>query len=474
MLQADKFYIDGSWVNPAQGDLRDVINPATELVVGQVALGNEADVDRAVAAAQRAFASFGSTKPSDRLAILRRILEEYDKRVPDLVEAVKAEIGVPDAFARQAQVPMGAVHLRAAIDALETYQFVIPQGSTSIVKEPVGVCALITPWNWPLNQIACKVAPAIAAGCTIILKPSELAPFSATIFAEIMAEAGVPAGIFNLLHGPGIPVGAALAAHPGVDMVSFTGSTRGGIAVAEAAAPTVKRVHQELGGKSANILLPSADLGRAVANGVAAVMLNSGQSCNAPTRMLVPQGQLEEATALAVANVEKYTLGPPDSGARLGPVASKAQWDRIQAYITRAIDDGASLAAGGPGRPEGLAVGYYVKPTIFSAVTNDFEIAREEIFGPVLVLIGYSDVDEAVRVANDSPYGLVAHVHGDAAEVESVATQLRVGQVILNAAKPDFTAPFGGFKQSGNGREWGKYAFDDFLELKAVIGVAAA
>jgi aldehyde dehydrogenase (NAD+) len=377
-------------------------------------------------------------------------------------------------LASGAQVPIGIAHFQVARQLLDDYDFTEVRGATLLAKEPVGVCGFITPWNWPLNQIACKVAPALAVGCTMVLKPSEVAPFTGHIFAEIMAEAGVPAGVFNLVHGDGPGVGAALSSHPQVDMVSFTGSTRAGVEVARAAAPTVKRVHQELGGKSANIVLPSADLRAAVAGGVDAMMVNSGQSCNAPSRMLLPAARMDEAKTIAAEAAAANTVGTPASNARLGPVVSELQWGKIQRLIQAGIDEGATLVAGGTGRPDGLDDGYYVKPTVFADVTNDMTIAREEIFGPVLTMLAYDDVEQAIAVANDTDYGLAAYVQGDLQEARDVASRLRAGQVYLNYPELDMTAPFGGYKQSGNGREWGAHAFGEFLEVKAVLGYAPA
>ena len=370
---------------------------------------------------------------------------------------------------------MGVGHLSTALNVLKDYKFSEQRGTTLLAKEPIGVCALITPWNWPMNQIACKVAPALAVGCTMVLKPSELSPFSAIIWTEIMHAAGVPAGVFNLVNGDGPTVGAAMSCHPEVDLVSFTGSTRAGIEVARNAAPTVKRVHQELGGKSPNIILPDADLQKAVTAGVRGVMSNSGQSCNAPTRMLVPNSRMDEALAIAKAAAEATTVGDPvASGAALGPVISAAQWDKIETLIAKGIDEGATVVAGGLGKPDGLDKGYYVKPTVLGHVNNQMTVAREEIFGPVLTILGYDTVDEAVAIANDTPYGLAAYVSGtDAETTQKVASRLRAGQVNINSAAPDLMAPFGGFKQSGNGREWGEHAFGEFLETKAVLGYTA-
>jgi aldehyde dehydrogenase (NAD+) len=472
MRQSLQFYIDGAWVDPASTRRLDVIDPATEQPVGQIAMGDATDVDRAVAAARKAFDSFSQTSVGERLDLLASLIAAFETRAADLADAVREEMGAPVWLAAGAQVPLGLAHLQVAHEVLQTYAFDERHGATLIEKVPIGVCAFITPWNWPINQITCKVAPALAVGCTMILKPSEVAPFTGQIFAEICDAAGVPAGVFNLVHGDGPAVGAALSAHPDVDMVSFTGSTRAGTEVARAAAATVKRVHQELGGKSANIILPSADIAAAVSGGVAAMMGNSGQSCNAPSRMLVPAEHLAEAVAAARDAIAEQTVGAPLSNAKMGPVVSEVQWNRIQSLIETGIAEGATLVAGGPGRPDGLDAGYYVRPTVFSDVTNSMTIAREEIFGPVLCMLPYADVDEAVAVANDTPYGLAAYVQGDIAEARAVASRLRAGQVYLNYPEFDMHAPFGGFKQSGNGREWGAHAFGEFLETRAVLGFA--
>jgi aldehyde dehydrogenase (NAD+) len=469
-----KFYIDGAWADPL-GQLRlDVINPADESVAGSIAMGTAADVDLAVKAARRAFEQYSQTSRSERLALLDRVIAVYEHRMPDLAKAITLEMGAPVWIAEQMQVVLGLAHLKTARAVLATYEFDHPMGTTHVVKEPIGVCAFITPWNWPLNQISCKVAPALAVGCTMVLKPSEVAPFSGSIYAEILHEAGVPAGVFNLVHGDGPTVGVALSSHPGVDMVSFTGSTRAGIEVARNAAATVKRVHQELGGKSANIVLDDADLAAAVKGGIEGMMLNAGQSCNAPSRMLVPRRRMEEVIRIAQQAVKFHNVGHPNSDARVGPVVSQVQWDKIQALIEKGLAERATLVAGGLGRPEGLQRGYYVKPTIFANVTNDMTIAREEIFGPVLTILGYDSEEEAVAMANDTPYGLAAYVQGTPDRARRVAARLRAGQVFLNGAGLDFSAPFGGYKQSGNGREWGAHAFAEFLETKAVLGYSAA
>jgi aldehyde dehydrogenase (NAD+) len=465
-----KFYIDGAWIDPAQLKVLDVENPATEQVAGRIALGSAADVDKAVKAARRAFATFSQASREERIDLLQRIAAEYQKRQGDLADAVTEEMGAPGYLARKAQVPAGLGHILAAADVLKDFSFEEDSGRNFIVKEPIGVCGFITPWNWPLNQIACKVAPAIATGCTIVLKPSEVAPFSGQIFAEIMQAAGVPAGVFNMIQGDGPGVGVALSSHPAVDMISFTGSTRAGIEVARNAAPTVKRVCQELGGKSPNIVLDDEVLARSVGQGVKAMMSNSGQSCSAPSRMLVPAARMAEAIASARDAAAAITVGPPTGDSLIGPVVSKVQWDKIQGLIEKGVAEGATLVAGGPGRPEGLEVGHYVQPTVFANVTNDMTIAREEIFGPVLTIIGYQDLEDAVRIGNDTEYGLAAYVNGaDLATARRLASKLRAGQVSINGAA-DKNAPFGGYKMSGNGREWGEYAFHEFLETKAVLG----
>ncbi len=468
-----QFYIGGAWVDPATPKPLDVINPATEAVAGRISLGSAADADRAIKAARAAFPTYSQTSRADRIELLQNILAQYQARFADIAAAITEEMGAPGWLAMQAQAAIGVGHLMTGIEVLKNYKFEELRGSTLITHEPIGVCAFITPWNWPINQIACKVVPAIATGCTMVLKPSEIAPFSAILWAEVMHAAGVPAGVFNLVNGDGPTVGAALSSHPEVDMVSFTGSTRAGIEVARNAAPTVKRVHQELGGKSPNLILDDADLQTAVAGGVKAVMMNSGQSCNAPTRMLVPQAKMEQAKVIAKAAAEATTVGAPDGNAAIGPVVSETQWTKIQGLIQKGIDEGATLVAGGPGKPEGLETGYYVKPTIFADVSNDMTIAREEIFGPVLAMLPYQSEEQAVAIANDTVYGLAAYIQGDADHARKVARQLRAGQVTLNYAPGDMMAPFGGYKQSGNGREWGDHAFTDFLETKAVIGWGA-
>jgi aldehyde dehydrogenase (NAD+) len=469
-----QFYINGAWVPPAAPHALDVINPATEKPAGRISLGTKADVDAAVAAAKHAFPAFSKTTREDRLALLGRIIDAYKRRYNDMAAAITEEMGAPVSLAQNAQAAIGLGHFQAAQAILQNYVFEELRGTTLIAREPIGVCGFITPWNWPINQMACKVAPALAVGCTMVLKPSEIAPFSGIILAEILHEAGVPPGVFNLVNGDGPGVGAAISSHPDIDLVSFTGSTRAGIEVARAAAATVKRVHQELGGKSPNIILPDADLRSAVTRGVKHVMQNTGQSCNAPTRMLAPHTLMDQVIEIARATAEATTVGDPNGNAELGPVVSELQWNKIQGLIQKGIEEGATLVAGGPGKPEGLEVGYYVKPTVFANVTNDMTIAREEIFGPVVSILGYETVDQAIDIANDTPYGLAAYVQGkDPAELRRVAKALRAGQVNINGAGMDIMAPFGGYKQSGNGREWGDLAFGEFLETKAEIGYGA-
>ncbi len=473
MLQ---FYIGGKWVDPVTANPFDVVNPATEEVCGRISLGSHADVDDAVAAACRAAVDFANTSREQRLALLENILQVFARRHDDVATAIMEEMGAPWKLAKYAQAASGPQHIQAAIDVLKTYPFEETHGTTQIVREPIGVCALITPWNWPINQIAVKVAPALAAGCTMVLKPSEIAPFDAMIFAEILHDAGVPAGVFNLVNGDGPTVGSALSGHPDITMVSFTGSTRAGVAVAQNAAPSVKRVAQELGGKSANIILDDADFEKAVARGASDCFENSGQSCNAPTRMLVPKDRMCDAAGIAAKRAESTTPGDPrGEETRIGPVVSELQWNRIQDLIQKGIDEGATLVAGGTGRPEGLDKGYYVQPTVFSAVSNDMSIAREEIFGPVLSIMPYENEEEAIRIANDTPYGLSGYVSSsDLDRARIVAAKLRTGMVHINNASLDAMAPFGGYKQSGNGREWGAHGMDEFLEVKSVYGYEAA
>ena len=470
-----KFYIDGRWVDPVEPKEFTIINPATEAPAGVISMGSAKDVDRAVTAARRAFESFARTSREERRALLEKILAVYKKRFADIAAAIRDEMGAPITLAKGSQAGIGTGHIAAMVDLLKTFEFEERRGASRLSLEPVGVCALITPWNWPMNQVAAKVVPALAAGCTMVLKPSEFSPFSAAIWAEVLHEAGVPAGVFNLINGTGPEVGAALAAHPDVDMVSFTGSTRAGTEVAKIAAATVKRVHQELGGKSPSIVLEDADLERAVKATVRHVLENSGQSCNAPTRLLVPAARMAEAAALAKKTAEAVTVGDPTSEKTgVGPLVSKIQFERVQSYIAKGISEGANLVTGGEGRPAGLEKGYFVRPTVFSNVNNDMVIAREEIFGPVLAILPYRDEEDAVRIANDTPYGLQAYVwSGDLARANRVGRRIRAGRVTINGTPGDMSIPFGGFKRSGNGREWGEHGLRDFLEVKALIGAEA-
>ena len=476
MYDNRRFYIDGAWVDPIEATEFKVINPATEAVAGVISMGGPKDVDRAVAAARRAFERYSRTTPAERLALLERVLAAYNAHYDEIARAISTEMGAPIKLAKGSQTRIGVGHISAMIEVLKTFQFEQLQGTTRLVLEPVGVCALITPWNWPMNQVAAKVVPALAAGCTMVLKPSEYSPFSAIIWAKVMHEAGVPAGVFNLINGDGPHVGAPLSSHRDIDMVSFTGSTRAGTEVAKNAAASVKRVHQELGGKSPNILLDDADFERAVKQSVLHVFQNSGQSCNAPTRMLVPAARLAEVEAIAKRITASVVVGDPTSeGTTVGPVVSKVQFDRVEGYIEKGIAEGAKIIAGGTGRPETLAKGYFVRPTIFSGVRNDMTIAREEIFGPVLCILPYETEEQAVQIANDTPYGLAAYVWSqNNIRARRVASRIRAGQVTLNGASGDMKTPFGGFKMSGNGREYGEFGLRDFLEVKAMIGVDAA
>jgi aldehyde dehydrogenase (NAD+) len=476
MREMLKFYIDGKWVDPLAANPVDVINPATETPCGRISLGSAADVDRAVAAAKCAAAGYAATTREQRIELLESILAEFAKRYDDIAEAIMDEMGAPWGLAKGAQAGSGPQHIKAAIRALKNFEFEERNRATLIVREPIGVCALITPWNWPVNQVACKVAPALAAGCTMVLKPSEIAPFDALIFAEVLDAAGVPAGVFNLVNGDGPGVGTALSQHPGVAMVSFTGSTRAGVAVAQNAAPTVKRVAQELGGKSANILLDDADFAKAVREGAEECFDNTGQSCNAPTRMLVPRDRMDEAASVAADVATGIRVGNPRAeGIEVGPLVSGQQWTKVQDLIRKGIDEGATLAAGGTGRPEGLEKGWYVRPTVFANVSNDMTIAREEIFGPVLSIIPYDDEDEAVEIANDTPYGLSGYVSsGSLDRARRIAARLQTGMVHINGAHLDSMAPFGGYKQSGNGREWGAHGIEEFLEVKSIYGFEAS
>ena len=476
MKDCREFYIDGKWVPPAHAHDFLVINPATEESIATISLGSAADVDKAVAAAKKAFESYSETTIDQRRGYLRCIVDVYQAKADEMAQMISLEMGAPISFSKAAQVGAGLAHFNEIVRVLEHFKFEEIQGTTLLRKESIGVCGLITPWNWPMNQIVAKVAPGLAAGCTLVLKPSELAPLSAYLFAQILDEAGLPAGVFNMVNGDGPTVGAAISSHPDVAMVSFTGSTRAGIAVATAAAPTVKRVTQELGGKSANIILDDADFATAVKEGAQACFRNTGQSCNAPTRMLVPKSRMAEAAATARQAAEAIQTGDPfKKGTNIGPLASKAQFEKVERLIRAGIEEGAKLIAGGPGRPEGVAKGYFAKPTVFADVRNTMTIAREEIFGPVLSIIPYEDEDDAVRIANDTPYGLSGFVtSGNLERAQSVAKRIRSGNVHINGARPDFAGCFGGYKQSGNGREWGAAGLEEFLELKAVFGYTSA
>ncbi|KXV13442.1 aldehyde dehydrogenase [Caballeronia megalochromosomata] len=475
MKNLNKFYIGGRWVEPAAGArFADIVNPATEEIVGHVAMGTSADVEAAVAAARAAFPAWSRTSVETRAALLSRIMAIYKERMGALAEAITTEMGAPAWLAREKQAPAGLGQFHGALSALQSFPFVTERGSTRIVREAIGVAALITPWNWPLNQIVAKVAPALAAGCTIVLKPSEITPLDAELFAQILHDAGVPAGVFNMIHGDGAEIGGALARHPHVDMVSITGSTRAGVDVAMKAAPTVKRVTQELGGKSPNLILDDADLKSAVSNGVIFCMLNSGQTCVAPTRMLVPKHLYEQAVAIAAATANALTVGDPMlPDTKIGPISNRRQYERVQQMIQRGIEEGATLAAGGPGRPSTLTRGFYARPTVFANVHNGMSIAREEIFGPVVVMIPYATEEEGIEIANDTEYGLAAYVSSaDPARARRVAERLRAGAVMLNGATLDLNAPFGGYKRSGNGREFGEHGLSEFLETKSIAGCA--
>ena len=467
-----QFYIDGKWVDPVERRVIPVVNPATEETFSEIALGGAEDVDRAVSAARKAFPAFAATSREERIALLEAIVAAFEPRREELARAITQEMGAPAAFSLNAQVASGPNHLKEMIRVLKEFAFDEQRGTTLIAKEPIGVCGLITPWNWPINQIVCKVAPALAAGCTMVLKPSEIAPISGVIFAEIMDAAGVPAGVFNLVNGDGEGVGHAISSHPDIDMVSFTGSTRAGVLVAEAAAAGVKRVAQELGGKSPNILLPDVDFAAAVAPGVARCFGNAGQSCSAATRMLVPADRQAEVAELARKAAETGQVGDPDDPATtMGPVISQAQFDKVQELIASAIQEGATLVAGGLGRPQGIDKGYFVRPTVFTDVRPGMRIAREEVFGPVLAIMPYDSVDQAIEIANDTEYGLTAYVQGaDLDKARAVARQIRAGSVHVNYPPLDRNAPFGGYKRSGNGREWGEFGLNEFLEIKAIVG----
>ena len=476
MFEYTKFYINGQWVDPVTPRTLEVLDPSTEEACATISLGSEADVDLAVAAAKNAFETFSQTSVDERVGMLERMAEIFQRRIGEIAEAIRLEMGAPIKLASTAQAYAGLGHITEAAKILKTYSFTEDLGPHRVVKEPIGVCGLITPWNWPLNQVSCKVAPALAVGCTMVLKPSEIAPLSAYLYAEIMDEAGIPPGVFNLVNGDGPTVGEALSRHLDVDMMSFTGSTRAGSLVAQNAAPTVKRVTQELGGKSPNIILDDADLEAAVTRGVMHMYNNTGQSCNAPSRMLVPRSLLSQAEEIAAKVTEGVVMGPTASeSTTMGPVISKIQWDKIQGLIESGIAEGAKVVCGGPGLPDGIDRGYYVRPTVFSDVSNDMTIAQQEIFGPVLVMIPYDTEEEAIRIANDTPYGLAGYVQsGDLEHARRVASKIRAGNVHINGASAGLDVPFGGYKQSGNGREWGAHGFTDYLEIKAISGFEAA
>ena len=473
MKTYDKFYINGQWVEPGDKKLMDVINPSTEEICAQIAIGSEQDIDKAAIAAKKAFGSYGFSSVEDRIDILQAIISSFKNRYNDIADAISEEMGAPTQLAQKGQTGSGLAHFKAAADLLTSFPFQHQDGASLIVKEPIGVCGLITPWNWPLNQIACKVAPAIAVGCTVILKPSEVAPLSAYVFSEVMHAAGLPKGVFNMINGDGAGVGTALSKHPLVDMVSFTGSTRAGALVAKNAAPTIKRVTQELGGKSANIILPDADLERAVKQGARTVFSNSGQSCNSPTRMLVPAENMQKAEEIAEAVAKTVVVGmATDENTTMGPVVSEVQYNKIRELIEKGIDEGAKLVCGGLERPDGSDKGYFISPTVFSEVNNNMTIAREEIFGPVFAIMPYESVEQAIEIANDTPYGLAGYIQGkDEDLLRSVASKIRAGNININGKSGDINTPFGGYKQSGNGREWGAYGFEDYLEIKAISGL---
>ena len=472
MREYTQFYINGQWIEPDSPNRFEVINPATEAVCAHISLGAESDVDKAVTAARKAFESYSQSSREQRIALMEALVEAYKKRYQDIAEAISEEMGAPTKLAVQAQAGAGLGHLVQALEVLRNFDFEEGMGPHRVFKEPIGVCGMITPWNWPVNQISCKVAPALAVGCTMVLKPSEVAPLSGYLFSQVVDAAGVPAGVFNMINGDGAGVGTALSRHPGVDMMSFTGSTRAGSLVAQNAAPTVKRVTQELGGKSPNIILEDADLETAVTGGVRHMYQNTGQSCNAPSRMLVPRAKLAEAEAIAARISETVVAGDPKAeSTTMGPVVSAVQFDKIQGLIEKGIAEGAKLVCGGPDRPEGLEKGYFIRPTVFSEANNQMTIAREEIFGPVLTMIPYDSEEEAISIANDTDYGLAAYVQGgDLERARKVASRIRAGNVGLNGANAGMDVPFGGYKKSGNGREWGVHGFTDYLEIKAVAG----
>jgi len=464
-----KFYIDGAWVDPIMPAQSDVINPATEEVSGHISLGSAADVDKAVAAARKAFPSWSATSREERLDLLKALQAEYEKRQAEIGDAIREEMGAPAGLAGGFHVGLGAGHLQTVIEVLEKYEFEQKHGLSMIVKEPIGVCGLITPWNWPMNQVAVKAFPALAAGCTMVLKPPQLAPYSAHILTEVIDAAGFPAGVFNMLQGRGSEIGTALSTHPDVDLISFTGSEPVGIQIAKDAADTVKRVCLELGGKSPFVVLDDDKMAANVAAATSGMMVNSGQTCSAGSRLLVPNARMDEVVEAARSAAEAVTVGDPSGEVAMGPVVSKGQYNSVQEYIQKGIDEGDQLVAGGLGRPEGLDKGCYVKPTVF-VTTNDSTIARDEIFGPVLCIIGYDDYDQAIQIANDTDFGLAGHILGaDQEQCRALARRIRAGAVYVNDGF-DFHAPFGGYKKSGNGREWGEHGFEEYLETKAIVG----
>ena len=464
------FYINGSWVESESTEKIEVINPANEELIGHITAGTKGDINSAVKAAFEAFKTYQYTTKEERIEILNNIISEYENRYDDFVQIISEEMGAPIWLSEKAQASTGIKNLQETLDALKEYQFEKPEGDYTLIKEPIGVIGMITPWNWPMNQITTKVSAALAAGCTMVLKPSEISPYCAMLLAEVFDKAGVPNGVFNVVNGYGPTVGAALSEHPDVAMMSFTGSTRAGIAVAQASAVSVKRVHQELGGKSSNIILDDvADLEKSVKGGAGHCFLNSGQSCNAPTKMLVSAQNYEKAVEVAVQTANSTTVGDPQGEFRIGPIANKAQYEKILRMIEIGIEEGARLVAGGIEKPEGYEKGYYIKPTVFADVTNDMTIAKEEIFGPVLSIIKYENEDEAIEIANDTEYGLAGYVQGEPEHAKEVARKIRAGQVIINGGARGTGAPFGGYKASGNGREHGLHGLEECLETKAVI-----
>ena len=470
MKEKLQFYINGAWVESDSSERIEVINPANEELVGHVTAGTAADIDKAVQAANEAFKTYQDTSKDDRIEILNNIITEYENRYDDFVQTITEEMGAPIWLSEKAQASTGIKNLHETLDALKEYQFEKKEGDYTLIREPIGVIGMITPWNWPMNQITTKVSAALAAGCTMVLKPSEISPYCAMLLAEVFDKAGVPDGVFNVVNGYGPTVGAALSDHPDVAMMSFTGSTRAGIAVAQASAVSVKRVHQELGGKSSNIILDDvADLEKSVRGGAGHCFLNSGQSCNAPTKMLVSENNYDKAVEIAAQTANSTTVGDPQGEYRIGPIANKAQYEKIIRMIEIGIEEGATLVAGGVEKPEGYDKGYYVKPTVFANVTSDMTIAKEEIFGPVLAILKYKSEDEAIEIANDTEYGLAGYVQGEAVHANEVARKIRAGQVIINGGARGTGAPFGGYKSSGNGREHGVHGLEECLETKAVI-----